>query len=112
LAVAAAVTSGFLLVSLGDDDGDGFAARQGVTIAQPRRSALRQAKRRRPEADDGLRFCMDFERRVGQSASGPLKRTVHLSNRAAERKRRLGTGPAKQKAAKTTRGQQLLHRFA
>src|ERR1041385_6117193 len=68
---AVAVTSGFLLVSLGDDDGEGFAARQGVMIAQPRKSALTQAKRTRPEADDELELCIGFERRIGQFASGP-----------------------------------------
>src|SRR5882724_7946465 len=70
LAVAA-VTSVFLPVSFGDDDGEGLAARQGVMMAQPRRSALTQVKRKRPEADDEFRFCIDFERRVGQFASGP-----------------------------------------
>jgi hypothetical protein len=39
----------------GEADGDGLAPRQGATSAKPRRSALTQVERTKPEADGELR---------------------------------------------------------
>src|SRR2546423_6032108 len=96
---AAAVTSGFLLVSLGDEDGEGFAARQGGIMAQPKRTTLRQAKRTRTEANDGLRFCIDFEMRIGRSLRG-READRSLKQSRLEAQAAVGTPPAKQDADK------------
>src|ERR1051326_7573927 len=52
---AAAVTAGFFLSGLGDDDGEGLAARQGVISAQPSRNTETEAKRTKADATEEWR---------------------------------------------------------
>src|SRR5205085_4735450 len=53
-----AVTSAGFLVGLGEDDGEGLAARQGVISAKPATTAERMAIRKIPEAENRLRSCI------------------------------------------------------